>query len=337
MAPTPLGSVIMAGESILRAKRYILSFAFLWFWDYALTFKDEVNYAWKGKKSWAFALFLLNRYLPLPYLLWVFLASYWPGYSQKACDKTAFIEILFFGFTTIFAQTTLTLRVYAVTGKNKLLAVLLACISLAQFFFGCYQWAMISEKGFLNGRAYPLFFPTSSAMHWPPIHSDSFRLCFFKEIRVQEVTVVSLSLVYDLLAFVIVIWASRRPGGLGRSKIPTILDRIVRDATMYFLVIFTSHLVVECFILFAPPTYHLLPANSNSIFIPIMATRLMLSLKKAADEAGSFTCTDDLEVTTSVAFAGGHTTMEYAMEAGVSRRDRDQTGDLELVENRPRP
>jgi len=66
-----------------------------------------------------------------------------------------------------------------------------------------------------------------------------------------------------------------------------------------------------------------------------MATRLMLSLKKAADESGSFTRTEDLDGMTDVMFAGGHTTMEYAMEAGVSRYEhRDQAVGLELLENR---
>ena len=69
-----------------------------------------------------------------------------------------------------------------------------------------------------------------------------------------------------------------------------------------------------------------------------MATRLMLSLKKAADKSGSFTRTEDLDAVEDVVFAGGHTTMEYAMEAGLSTRTtrhlRDQTVDLELVENR---
>lgn len=66
-----------------------------------------------------------------------------------------------------------------------------------------------------------------------------------------------------------------------------------------------------------------------------MATRLMLSLKKAADQSGSFTRTEDLDGVDDLVFAGGgeHTTMEYAMEVGVAaRRDpfRDQTMDLEL-------
>ena len=75
-----------------------------------------------------------------------------------------------------------------------------------------------------------------------------------------------------------------------------------------------------------------------------MASRLMLSLKKAADKTGSFACTDDINVdVTEVLFANGHTTMEYALEVGVSRRDgsRDQAEAwdviaLRLVESRPR-
>ena len=74
-----------------------------------------------------------------------------------------------------------------------------------------------------------------------------------------------------------------------------------------------------------------------------MASRLMLSLKKAADKVGSFTCTEDVDVVTEVLFANGHTTMEYALEVGVSRRDgsRDQAGAwdviaLQLIESRPR-
>jgi len=56
----------------------------------------------------------------------------------------------------------------------------------------------------------------------------------------------------DFLVFVIIVWVGRRSTGFTRSRVPSILDRIVRDATMYFLVIFTSHLIVECFLVFAP-------------------------------------------------------------------------------------
>lgn len=41
--------------------------------------------------------------------------------------------------------------------------------------------------------------------------------------------------------------------GLARARgVPSLLDRIVRDATKYFLVIFTSHLLLVFFELLAP-------------------------------------------------------------------------------------
>ena len=62
----------------------------------------------------------------------------------------------------------------------------------------------------------------------------------------------------------------------------------------------------------------------------------MLSLKKAADNSGKFTRTTDLNNVNSIVFAGGHTTMEYAMEVGVSTRRSRRRPDLELADNRTR-
>ncbi|KAF9781666.1 hypothetical protein BJ322DRAFT_1111592 [Thelephora terrestris] len=270
MSSAQLEEVIVIGNSILLAKRYIISFTFLWFWDYALTFKDEVNYAWKGRKSWVFVLFLLVRATAIPDMdaLRIVLArifskgvrphhsrsdtvhtelkhfsSVWRGYR---CDRTAFLEILYFNFVTVFAQTTLTLRVYIVTERNKLLTAVPGFITLTQFFFGCYVWVQVYRLG---------------AVVWPSINYDSFRLCFFNQTEIQQVLILSFSLIYDLLAFLIIIWVGRKSSNLRGSKFPSILDKIVKDATLYFLVIFTSHLLVECFLLFAPTTYHLLPAK----------------------------------------------------------------------------
>jgi len=53
------------------------------------------------------------------------------------------------------------------------------------------------------------------------------------------------------LVFLIIVWVGRRPGGIRQPGIPSILDNIVKDSTIYFLVMFTSHLIVEFFILFA--------------------------------------------------------------------------------------
>jgi len=206
------------------------------------------------------------------------------------------------------------------------LTAALGFVGFAQFVFGFYSWMCTFQ---------------TPAPQFPPIPLDSFRYCSFGMKRYQEVILISLLLVYDLSAFSIIIWVARRRGDLGQSKFPSLLDRIIKDATVYFIIIFTSNLIAESFVLFAPPAYSILPAITNMVLMPIMASRLMLSLKKAADKSGAFACTEDLNNATSVVFTrGGHTTMENAMGAGTTRLDRNLmqgtqgTVELEFFENR---
>lgn len=51
----------------------------------------------------------------------------------------------------------------------------------------------------------------------------------------------------DIVAFVLIVRLSLH----GVGKISTIIRTIVEDATIYFLVIFTSHIILTFFIIFA--------------------------------------------------------------------------------------
>ncbi|KAF9644210.1 hypothetical protein BDM02DRAFT_3190815 [Thelephora ganbajun] len=82
------------------------------------------------------------------------------------------------------------------------------------------------------------------------------------------------------LAFSLIIYLVAR-SNVYRFQIPSLLRIIVQDATHYFMIIFTSHLALELTLLFERPTIQLLPAIGNVVYLPVMITRLMLSLKKA--------------------------------------------------------
>ena len=58
----------------------------------------------------------------------------------------------------------------------------------------------------------------------------------------------------DALALLIIVYsAKRRAGGLARvGGMPSLLDKILQDATMYFLVLSTGHLLLLFFEIFAP-------------------------------------------------------------------------------------
>jgi len=61
-----------------------------------------------------------------------------------------------------------------------------------------------------------------------------------------------------------------------------ILDIIAKDATWYFLVIFSSHLALALTLNLARPALQLLPGPGIVVYLPVMISRIMLSLRKAA-------------------------------------------------------
>ena len=119
----------------------------------------------------------------------------------------------------------------------------------------------------------------------PPIPFDGFKLCAFSRHRKTEVAYTAISLGYgklfltylqmitptafweDLLAFLIILYLAgrwfRQFGLLG------LLGTILRDATKYFLVIFTAHLVLTSTLLFArvSPTIYLACCGDTKGFI----------------------------------------------------------------------
>ena len=68
-----------------------------------------------------------------------------------------------------------------------------------------------------------------------------------------RITVIDHFFVKDALAFLIIVWCAVKRRARGHlDGMSSLLDKIVRDATTYFLVIFTSHLLLILFEFFAP-------------------------------------------------------------------------------------
>ena len=110
-------------------------------------------------------------------------------------------------------------------------------------------------------------------MELPDLPLDVFKLCSFNRWRPGEIINTALSLVYgvfyssslciptaatnhlfvkDAVAFSIILYSMKWRGRTRAHGVPSLLDKIVRDATMYFVVIFTSHLLLVFFEFFAP-------------------------------------------------------------------------------------
>ena len=107
----------------------------------------------------------------------------------------------------------------------------------------------------------------------PDLPFDQFQFCVFRRWRAGEIAYYALSLLYgmsfpplgihiattnpcfikDSSAFLVIICSTSKHRGLLRAHgITSLLDKIVQGATVYFLVIFTGHLLVIFFEFLAP-------------------------------------------------------------------------------------
>lgn len=258
--------VTQAGKDLSVVKFLLTSVQWLWVYDYLLTLGDEIQYAWPARKSWVFALFIGNRYTPVVNFIWAHITMF--SDNNSFCEKSKWIPAFNAGAGTVFAHMAIALRIYAITSKNKWLGYGLASV-IAVEIGGATFFAIWAGLG-------PSIVPTLL-----DINADVFRVCVFKLWKGGILIYYMTTMFFDVLAFSIVVFTAKK-SRRGLPRLPSILDSIVRDATLYFVLIFSAHLLSLLFLFSTPENIQLLPAMVNATFVPLMASRLMLSLKKAA-------------------------------------------------------
>lgn len=215
--------------------------------------------------SWIFVLFLANRYTPLVHFIWVHITMF--GYNESFCKGTKWVPSFHGCAGTVFAHAAVALRIYAITNKNKWLGRVLV-FALAFELVNTFFWMIWNGLGPLA----PL----------PKVNLDAFQICLYKLWDGGALIYYSTTMFFDVVAFSIVVFTARSRREFRYPGMPSILDTILRDATLCFVLIFSAHCLLLFFLLVNKDGYWLLPAMANTTFIPLMASRLMLSLKKAA-------------------------------------------------------
>lgn len=171
---------------------------------------------------------------------------------------------------SVLAQTAVTLRIYAVTERNKWIGGALSVIILAQISFGTYYLV----RTVINPPA-----------RLPQVDLDPFHVCLAELWELGGLIFTIIGACFDVLAFSLIFATARKPG-MRYPGIPNLLDTILSDATSYFIFMFACQIVLLLFLCFAPIQIKFMPGLTATIFIPVMASRLMLSLKKASIEPG---------------------------------------------------
>ncbi|KAF9784904.1 hypothetical protein BJ322DRAFT_1060138 [Thelephora terrestris] len=244
-----------------------VALATLQFYDYSLTLPDEVQCAWEGR-GWVFFLFLFNRYVPIIYQLWSLFATFWVGYTQEMCNHSAFIHMLVCVVFTLVIQAVLTIRIYAITLKHRLVTGIFVIAATLQFGLGMFM--TYSAARF---PAHPVL-----EVDLPDAH-----LCIYEANRTEEIAYTGLSLLFDVGIFIIVIFRLlwRRPSSVKR---PFIVRTIIKDATLYVLLLCTSRVTFVLTSVLTANLGHVTRFPGYTVFVTIMTTRMLLSLKRTSPE-----------------------------------------------------
>jgi len=229
---------------------------------------------WGKKKNWLFYLFTFNRYYTLIAFIIASFMFFSPAISPKEC--THFALFLPFGIgisTQILSNILLGARVAGLYARSKSIIAFYIVYLLAQT--AVILWT------FLDG-AEPIQLP-------PNTHLDAFQACIelaAPRLGYRAGVWLVLECVFDILIIVMTLaksWGvlseiNKIRNLFGQTK-SSILDILVRDGAVYFLVIFTFNMTWLMMVMFAPSGLKWLCAMPAQAMTVVLVSRITLNLR----------------------------------------------------------
>ncbi|KAI9068858.1 hypothetical protein FKP32DRAFT_1671903 [Trametes sanguinea] len=244
---------LLESRNVIRTASAI-AFTILYY-DYVLTFSEEVARYWGTRMSSMSLLFFVNRYLSLIAHIPIIVEFYWAdsnslyGYHQ-----------LLSGVTQVIVGVMQLVRTYALYGKSRrvLLSLFMLCGA------GCLVSAWAVAMAWEAGR-------TQAPRH-PSVQTQAERgVCDLTMSRIQGqylAAVWASVLIFDAVVFTLTAVQVLRdgkpwPGGLSA--------RMLRDGTLYFGILFVCHLtnILTCLVAqVKPPRSAFFPSPTSTLTSP---------------------------------------------------------------------
>ncbi|KAJ8501512.1 hypothetical protein ONZ45_g12123 [Pleurotus djamor] len=229
MSDPLIQSVISLGFDLWAMKLYWVSVSSLWVYDYFLTLEMEVKYAWAGRKTPVFWLFILNRYLAPVFIITHSLGDFLASFDSN--PKLSWLYVLQGSKSVLFSAS----------------AVILC------------QWAIILYAVAQPSKAtsqIAVLLPPELTLELPPLPTiDPFHVCLIMSTLPNGASLVEaflyLSLTFDSVAFICILGVTI---SAARDHYFTELFRVLqRDGVIYFFVLFSSNLTWLLLALYGRP------------------------------------------------------------------------------------
>jgi len=258
------------GKDLVYAKYFSLGMATIGVLDYFLTLDDEIDYMWKKRRSWTFYVFLLNRYSLAVFIAWQQTAFQWLGYTQQMCDRTAKLEGFYLVFAFTMAQGFLATRMYVLTARKGPVLWTFSVLTAACIGMGLYM----------------VFSPQTKAIKMVDIPLPVFHMCSLDAPLWTEWAYVAGVAICDLATFAcLVVFVVQLKRAMGqRHTLSHLLKTLVEDSTIYFSIMLLFNVAVLVYAVMARESLKNFPLVAPTVLVPVMVSRLILSLRKAADK-----------------------------------------------------
>ncbi|KAJ8093237.1 hypothetical protein PM082_020723 [Marasmius tenuissimus] len=308
-------------------KLYWVALSALCLYEYFLTLDREVKYAWNGPKNYVFYLYLMNRYLPL-----IFVVITLIGYFLDEFDHGVSVVWLHVCRYTIL--TTLPvfvgLRVYALSKRRKVVLYTTAFVLAWQWGIAIYAMSQSS----LGTDQVQLLLPMDGPP--PPVlpelpKTDPYHICIFISVITVAPWVeafLCISLAFDGIAFLAIAYYSFKIAREQGHQVTDLLRIILRDGVVYFFVLFSSNLVWLLILLYARSSLKFIHAHLWTSVSAIMINRITLNLKEAASDDN-----DHVEGWSVRTFEQAAAYKKYGDRMGtdISQQSATLTGDIEMI------
>jgi len=264
------GEVSVLNETAYYVLGFLTAAHALFFYEYIITFSQEIQFVWNGKLTGANVLFGLNRYLTLFYcILWFMPEEYsCMGYSTyKAAQAMNAIQCSLYALWAVFSA----FRVYAIGGGIRMIPAMILALGFVPVATNIYNFTHQIFYVSPSGQCSSL-----SAISVPV------QTKFIIATRV-------CMMVSDVLALIVtwrVTWAVRSENVDCAGF--TLTTLLLRDGTVYFAVLLTLNLLQT--ILWATQVF-LNVSIIAEIITSILISRFFLNLR-AEHYASTGTATD---------------------------------------------
>lgn len=298
LSPDVIKQIETGFSHLLANKYYVLASTVMLVYDHMLTFDREREHIWNRPKNIPTYLFFIFRYTTPIVSLINLIALNDPTWTGPTCNNWIWLPVAMGPIISAATGVILILRVYAIYRSSKWILILTVPVYLAEL--AVMGWSI----------------PAGSPASLPP----GFIGCVPSEkpgTGRRLSALYAAALAFDATIFLLT-FARAIYMRFTKSTIP-LAQLIIRDGTLYFLVIFIVNLVNVCLLTLAPADLSAINAPFASMITAVLVARLMINLR----EAGKQTVVNSQRVSTSTKVLS---TWRPAVRSGTDETDTTSDG-----------